>query len=87
MDNDKGKEEKSLALEILEEVKAQSNRWMAAFFVALGLWAATIAGFIWYIYQYDYANYEVESNDGGNANFIGRDGDITNGTSQGADAD
>lgn len=74
--------EKSLALEILEEVKLQSKRWMVAFFVILGLWAATIGTFVWYINQYDYSDYDIQSHNGGNANFVGRDGDITNGTGQ-----
>lgn len=79
--------EKHLALEILEEVKTQSKRWMIAFFVVLGLLAATIGTFVWYINQYDYADYEVQSNDGGNANYIGRDGDITNGAGQSKNED
>lgn len=79
--------EKSLALEILEEVKLQSKRWMVAFFVVLGLFAATIGTFVWYINQYDYSDYDIQSRDGGNANFVGRDGDITNGTGQSKNED
>lgn len=91
MDNDKNiqKEdmsEKSLAVELLTEVKAQSKRWAIAFFTVLFLWFATICGFVWLWNQYDFASYEVTSNDGGNANYIGNDGNITNGESASADA-
>lgn len=78
---DAEQENKSLAWEMLEEIKLQAKRWMIAFLVVLGLWAGTIALFMWYINQYDFISYDVNSQDGGNANFIGNDGDIYNGTS------
>lgn len=37
--------------------------------------------------QYDYVSYDVNSEDGGNANFIGDDGDTNNGTSESQEAD
>lgn len=72
------KEEKSLAMELLEELKRQNKRLIVALFVVIALWASTIGGFIWYLNQYDFSSYEVNSQDGGNANFIGNDGDINN---------
>lgn len=67
-----------LAIELLKEVKVQTKRWMIAFFTVLVLWFATIGGFVWYLNQYDFESYEVISEDGGNANYVGNDGDISN---------
>jgi hypothetical protein len=39
----------NLATELMHEIKAASKRWFIAFLVVLGLWFATIGGFIWYI--------------------------------------
>ena len=75
MDN----KEENLAMELLKELKVQNKRLVLALFTVLALWALTIGGFVWYLNQYDYSLYQLESNDGGNANFIGNDGDITNG--------
>jgi len=44
-------EEKTLATELLHEIKAQSKRWFISFIIVLMLWFATIGLFIWYIYQ------------------------------------
>ena len=74
-------EYKGLAMEMLKEIKIQAKRWMVAFFVVLGLWAGTIVLFVWYINQYEFISYDINSGDGGNANYIGNDGDIYNGTS------
>lgn len=40
----------TLATDMLREIKATSKRWFIAFIVTLGLWFATIAGFILYEY-------------------------------------
>lgn len=76
-------EEKRIAMEIFGELKTQNKRLITVLFVVLSLWAATIGGFIWYLNQYDFSSYSVESNDGGNANYIGNDGDIVNGEGEG----
>lgn len=47
--------------ELIDLVKSQCKRWAMAFFAVLGLWAATIAGFIWYLNQYDFVS-TVEQN-------------------------
>lgn len=39
----------TLATELLAEVKASAKRWFIAFLIMLGVEAATIAGFIWYL--------------------------------------
>lgn len=48
-------EERSLAMEILVELRANCKRWFNAFVIVVILWALTIAGFLWYINQYDYS--------------------------------
>lgn len=40
----------TLATDMLREIKTTSKRWFIAFIVTLGLWFATIAGFILYEY-------------------------------------
>ena len=44
-------EKETLAMEILQELKAQSKRWFVSFIIVLILWFATIGVFIWYINQ------------------------------------
>ena len=70
--------EKSLALEILEEVKLQSKRWMVAFFVILGLWAATTTGFVLFLNQYEFESYSQDGS-GYNNIYTGGQGDVING--------
>ena len=41
-------EDKTLASELLHELKAVSKRWFIAFLVMVGLEIVTIAGFMWY---------------------------------------
>ena len=47
-------EERSLAMEILVELRTNCKRWFAAFMIVLFLWAATIIGFLWYQSLWDY---------------------------------
>ena len=53
---DNRKETENLAFELLQEVKAQTKRWMISFFAVVALLAATIWGFIWYLNQYDFSS-------------------------------
>lgn len=78
-ENENMSSDKPLALEILEEVKTQSKRWMVAFFAVLGLWAATIAGFVLYLYQYDFITYDQSEGIYNNIN-TGEQGDVINGS-------
>ena len=48
-------------------------------FASNGLW-------LWYISGYDTESYELSTEGGGNASFIGNDGDIYNGESQSSQA-
>lgn len=53
-DNVKEEEEKTLAMEMLGELKEQSKRWFRAFLVMVAVEVMTIGGFIWYLNQYDF---------------------------------
>ena len=53
-DNVKEKEDKTLAMEMLGELKEQSKRWFRAFLVMVAVEVLTIGGFIWYLNQYDF---------------------------------
>lgn len=50
------KEEKGLAMEMLAELKEQSKRWFRTCMVMVLVEVLTIAGFIWYLYQYDFTS-------------------------------
>lgn len=57
MDNVKEKEEKEVfVLELLSEIKEQSRRWFRAFLIMVAVEVLTIAGFIWYLNQYDFVS-------------------------------
>lgn len=74
-------EKDTLATELLHELKANAKRWFIAFIITLGLWSATIVGFIWYITLPPVEDTVTIENDDGNANYIGRDmnGELDNG--------
>lgn len=76
----------SFAMELLKGYSAQAKRWFIACLVILSMWLATIGGFVWYLYQYDFESYETiveqDASDGGDTNYIGKDGDIYNGVSK-----
>lgn len=74
------KQERSDAWHMLELMGKQNKRMFIALMVVLFMWLSTIAGFVWYLYQYDFESYYVEST-AGPANYIGNDGDIYNGES------
>lgn len=77
-ENENMSSDKPLALEILEEVKLQSKRWMVAFFVVLGLWVATITGFVLFLNQYEFESYSQDGS-GYNNIYTGGQGDVING--------
>ena len=63
-------DEKSLALSLLETLKAQCKRQFIILLVVVGCWLTTIGVFIWYINQFDYSTVEEYTNttdNGGNA--------------------
>lgn len=66
------------ASELIDLLKTQCRRWAIAFFVVIGLWAATIGGFIWYLNQYDFESYTQDGSGYNNIN-TGTQGDVVNG--------
>lgn len=48
------------------------------------LFAANI-GWLWFLSQFEFESTEISSEGGGNANYIGEDGNIYNGTYQGSE--
>lgn len=54
--------------------------WIALIIAVLAIVATNISWLI-YISRYDFESYELSADNGGNANYIGNDGDIYNGKS------
>jgi hypothetical protein len=55
------------------------KRMIVALVAAIALLFASNALWLWAWMQYDYESYEAITDDGGDANIIGNDGDIYNG--------
>lgn len=79
--SNRNEEPKSDAWFMITELGKQNKRIFTALIVVIVLWFATIGGFAWYLNQYDFSveTYDFDTEDGGNANYIGNDGDIYNG--------
>lgn len=60
----------------------QIKRLWIALIVAIALIFASNVVWLIYINQYDFESYDLSTGGGGNANYIGQDGDIYNGTSE-----
>lgn len=75
-------EDNRLVTELLHEIKMSAKRWFIAFVVMVAIEVLTISGFLWYL-SLPTEEITVESDDGGNANYIGRDleGGLYNGES------
>lgn len=75
----------------MARMERQIKRLWIALIVAIALLFASSAIFTWAWMQYDYTSEEtivdVNSDDGGNANYIGNDGDIVNGESDRTETD
>ena len=63
----------------MARMERQIKRLWIALIVSVVLLFASIAIFTYAWLQYDYASYEAITDDGGDANIIGNDGDIYNG--------
>lgn len=63
----------------MARMERQIKRLWIAVIVAVVLLFASSAIFTYACLQYDYASYEAITDDGGDANIIGNDGDIYNG--------
>lgn len=74
------KEDKSLAMSLIDTLKSQCKRQFIINIVLIICWLGTIGGFIWYINQFDYNTTDestatIETDNDGTINT----GDITNG--------
>jgi hypothetical protein len=70
-------EETSFAMELLHQAKQNGKRWFIISVVSLVMWLSTIAGFIWFLFQYDFEICNISSD--GNAYYQKQiEGDINN---------
>ena len=70
--------EKSVAMSLIDTLKAQSKRQFIINIILIICWLGTIGGFIWYINQFDFnteSTATIETENNGEINT----GDITNG--------
>lgn len=78
-------QEQSFAMELLKDQKKQNKRMFIIILVILGMWFLTI-GYLVYVLNdigTETTTQEVtQENSSGNNNFIGNDGDITNGKTE-----
>ena len=73
-------QEQSLAMSLLKDYKKQNKRQFVIILVILGMWFATIGYLVYILNDIGTETTEVtKDNTNGNNNFIGNDGDITNG--------
>ena len=73
-------QEESLAMSLLKDYKKQNKRQYIIILVILGMWFATIGYLVYILNDIGTETTEVtQENSDGNNNFIGNDGDITNG--------
>lgn len=49
-------EDRSLAMEILKELRQSNRNWRNAFFAMLIALMLTVGGFLWYLNQYDFTS-------------------------------
>lgn len=70
------KTERSDAWRMLELLGQQNRRMFIALVTVLALWACTIGGFIWYLYQYDFETYSY-AQDGEGMNVIGDSNEVS----------
>lgn len=60
-------EQESFAMTMLKTYANTLKKVIAVLVIVIMCWLATIGGFVWYLNQYDYASYEVSTENGGNA--------------------
>lgn len=76
------KKNDNLATELLHHLAVQNKRLFIALVTILVIFFVENLAWLYVFNQYDFQSYELNSEDGGNANFIGNDGDITNGNGE-----
>lgn len=74
--------DRSLAMDLLTELKFANKRLWAIIIILIGVLVATNFYWLYTFTQYDFVTYEQSTEGGGNANFIGNDGDIINGEAE-----
>lgn len=79
-------EEKSWVMTSLGELKKNNQRMFMIILVLIGVLVASNFYWLWTFTQYDFVTYEQSTEGGGNANFIGNDGDIINGEAKSTDS-
>lgn len=76
-------EDKTLAMELLTDLKAVNKRQFIVNITMAVLWFSSIVCivgiFVWYINQFDYYTEKTTLDGNGINNYIGNDGDINNG--------
>jgi uncharacterized membrane protein YpjA len=72
------KDNKSLAMSLIDTLKAQCKRQFIINIIIIICWVGTIGGFIWYINQFDYSTESTATIETENSGEINT-GDITNG--------
>ena len=76
-------EDKTLAMELLTDLKAVNKRQFIVNIIIVVLWFSSIVCivgiFVWYINQFDYYTEKTTLDGNGVNNYIGNDGDINNG--------
>ena len=73
-------QEHSFAMELLKDQKKQNKRQFIIILVILGMFTCLLGYSIWLLNDIGVETTEVtQDNTNGNNNFIGNDGDITNG--------
>lgn len=73
-------QEQSFAMELLKDQKRQNKRQFIIILVILGMFTCLLGYTIWLLNDIGTETTEVtQENSDGNNNFIGNDGDITNG--------
>ena len=76
-------EDKTLAMELLTDLKAVNKRQFIVNVTMAVLWFSSIVCivgiFVWYINQFDYYTEKTTLDGNGVNNYIGNDGDINNG--------
>lgn len=65
--------------EVMRHERDKKRLWIVLI-VSLVVTAITNLGWVWYLNQYDFeSTVTIDSKDGGNANYLGGNGDIVNG--------
>lgn len=87
MENNENITMSRIAFERMQAKDERNDRWRNIIIIILiVLLAATNGAWLYAWHQYDYSSAQTEVNaDNGTANYIGRDGDINNGTNSSKD--